>query len=182
MLDITVGKSEGFDEKTQEFVNVGGFQLQLEHSLFSLSKWEQKWELPFMASDKTSEQTVDYIRCMTLTPNVSAEVYESLTAEDINTINEYISLKSTATWFAEEPKRPGSKEVVTAEIIYYWMVSMNIPLDFENRHLNHLLTLVRVINKKNEPASKKSKRPDASALARRAELNAQRKSQMKTQG
>lgn len=183
MLSITVGQIESFDDATQEFVTTGGTNLLLEHSLVSLSKWEISWEKPFIAEGKkTDEETIDYIRCMTLTPDVPEEVYNSLTPDDVAKINEYIQAKMTATWFSDQPdkgRHTGRKEVITNEIIYYWMVSLNIDLEWENRHLNRLLTLIKVCNQKNEPPKKMSK---GELMARNKDLNAQRRAQLGTKG
>lgn len=157
MLEITVVTKEGLDEDNN-FVSLESFQLELEHSLVSLSKWESKWNVPFISDDpKTTEQVYDYIRMMTLTSDVPEEVYQNLSQQNIDDINEYIASKQTATWFRETPHDRPDKPVITAEIIYYWMVSMQIDWQAQYWHLNRLLTLVRVINEKNAPPKKQSK-------------------------
>lgn len=164
MLQITIPdrpKIEAWDEGTNTFVTipfVKGATLQLEHSLISLSKWESKWCKPFLtAKDKTVEETVDYIKCMTLTQNVRPEVYEILTEENFKQINDYIGSPMTATTFREDKKQKRNREIITAELIYYWMIALNIPFECQKWHLNKLLTLVRVCNVKNEPPKKMSK-------------------------
>lgn len=181
MLQITVPAYEGYDEAKQEFVSFKEQPLQLEHSLVSLSKWESKWCKPFLIKqEKTYEETLDYIRCMTLTKNVSPDVYTRLSRDNINSINQYIEAPMTATWFSKD--KPGGKsgsEQVTSELIYYWMISLNIPLDCEKWHLNRLLTLIKVCNIKNQPPKKMSKREIAS---RNAALNAARRKRLGTSG
>lgn len=181
MLELTTSPGESFDEATNEFLITDGFTLHLEHSLSSLSKWESKWEEPFLSSkDKTTAQTVDYVKFMTITSNVPADVYAHLSSEDFSKISEYIDKKMTATWFNESGKSAkGSGEQVTSEIIYYWMVALNIPFECENWHLNKLITLIKVCNLKNAPPEKMG-RSDAAAQ-RRAE-NARRRAQLKTSG
>lgn len=172
MLTIDVPAQEYFNESTGEIVQIKAQKLQLEHSLVSLSKWESKWEIPFLdKKQKTPEQMMDYVRCMTITQNVNPLVYASLSQENINAVNKYINSKMTATWFSEEQKSPPSRRIVTSEVIYYWMITLNIPVEFQKWHLNRLLTLIKVCNLENQPKKKMSKRQLAS---RNAALNAQR--------
>lgn len=179
MLVLNIGEAEAYDDEKQEFVMIGGTRLEFEHSLSSLSKWESTYEKPFLAGDKTREETLGYIQLMCLTPNVPDEVWQTITPENIHTVQNYIEAKMTATWFPEEKNSPGARDVITAEIIYYWMVSLNVPFECETWHLNRLLTLIKVINKKNQPEKKMSRRDIA---VRNRQLNAQRKAQMGTRG
>lgn len=181
MLQIVVPISpEGWDEQKQEFVEPKTQVLQLEHSLISLSKWESKWCKPFLTkNEKTYEETLDYIKFMTLTPNVKAEVYDHITQQNVRDIIRYIDAPMTATTFSEDRKGRPSREVVTAELIYYWMISLNIPFECQKWHLNRLLTLIRVCNIKNSPPKKMSKRD---IISRNAAINAARRKQLNTKG
>ena len=143
MLRITIPSTEFWDEAKQEFVYTKAQTLQLEHSLVSLSKWESRWNKPFLTKQKkTLEETIDYVKCMTLTQNVKPEVYNYLTNSNINEVNRYIALPMTATQFFEEKKSPGSKEQITAELVYYWMIVLNIPFECQKWNLNKLFTLI----------------------------------------
>lgn len=180
MLRITIPAAELWDEEHQRFVETKEQTLQLEHSLVSISKWESKWCKAFLSkNDKTAEETLDYIKCMTITPNVDPNVYNFLTQENIREINAYIQAPMTATYFSEDKRAKGSREIVTAELIYYWMISLNIPFECQKWHLNRLLALVRVCNIKNSPPKKYSRRELAS---RNAALNAARRKQLNTTG
>ena len=162
MLQITIPASELWDEQNQKFINKKEQTLVLEHSLVSLSKWESKWCKPFISNkEHTREETLDYIRCMTITQNVDPEVYERMTDDYIDEINKYIGSKMTATWFTDKKKGKASSEQITSELIYYWMISLNIPFECQKWHLNRLLTLVQVCNEKNQPPKKMSKRDTA---------------------
>ena len=180
MLQITIPSAEQWDEKNQTFIVTKEQKLQLEHSLVSLSKWESKWCKPFLTKqEKTIEETIDYIRCMTLTQNVNPNVYNLLTNENITQVNEYIEAPMTATWFTDDKMRKPNKEQITAELVYYWMIALNIPFECQKWHLNRLLTLIRVCEIKNQPPKKMSK---GQIMSRNAALNAARRERLKTKG
>jgi len=180
MLQIIIPAKEAWNEKKEEFVNITQEHvLQLEHSLVSISKWESKYCKPFLTkSDKTYEETIEYIKCMTITQNVDDEVYNNLTKANIEAINNYIMEPRTATTFFDD-KAGSSRETVTSELIYYWMIALNIPMECQKWHLNRLLTLIRVCNVKNTPPKKMNKRDIAS---RYASLNAARRSKFGSRG
>lgn len=180
MLSITIPSVELFDETNNMFINSKEQQLQLEHSLVSLSKWESKWCVPFLTKrNKTNTQTIDYVRCMTITQNVDPNVYLMINQRIVDEITEYIGAPMTATTFAKENNPSNNKEVITAELIYYWMITFNIPFECQKWHLNRLLTLINVCNIKNQPVKKTSKRDLA---ARNRALNESRKAQLNTKG
>lgn len=181
MLRIAVPMTpEKWDEEKEEFVSAKYQILQLEHSLLSLSKWESKWCKPFLSTDaKTDEETMDYIKHMTLNPTIDPSVYGNLTSENIEDINKYIYAPMTATTFVDDKTSKRNQEIITAELIYYWMIALNIPFECQKWHLNRLLTLVRVCNIKNTPPKKMNKRATAS---RYAQLNAARRKQFNSKG
>ena len=179
MLTITVVLAEHFNQETSKF-SVESFELELEHSLSSLSKWESEFEKPFLGTEtKTPEEVLAYFKYMTLTPNVPPEVFLNLSEKNIKEINEYIDRKMTATWFREIPNGPKPREVITAELVYYWMVQFQIPWEAQYWHLNRLFTLIRVMNEKQAKPKKMSK---ADILARNRQLNEQRRAQLNTTG
>lgn len=189
MIEIVIPEQhyELFNEKTEEFlppINIKETRIQLEHSLISLKKWEQKWHKPFLGkTDQLSyDEITDYIRCMTLSHGVDPEIYHWMPKEVIEEILEYIKDPMTATWFRDDKlvgAQKSSREVITAEIIYYWMITLNIPVEFQKWHLNQLLTLIKVVSIKNG----KSKKVDAKTAAQeRAALNAKRRAEYKSKG
>ena len=180
MLTITIPATEMFNDKTQEFLVFKEQTLQLEHSLVSLSKWESKWCKAFLTKDQKSfEETIDYIKCMTITQNVDPNVYMRLTRSNIDEIYKYIEAPMTATTFYNDSQKGINKETITSELIYYWMISLNIPMECQKWHLNRLLTLIRVCNIKNAPPKKMSK---GDITRRNAALNAARRKQFGTRG
>lgn len=181
MLQIKIKARELWDERKEEFITNNIEQvLQLEHSLVSISKWEAKYNRPFLDKKdiKTTVETLDYIKCMTITQNVKDEVYNNLTPTDIDSINDYIAAPMTATTFNELNKST-SREIITSELIYYWMISLQIPMECQKWHINRLLTLIRVCNVKNGPQKKMSKRELTSKYA---SLNAARRQQLNSKG
>lgn len=180
MLEITIPATEQWDEQKQEFVNTKEQKLRLEHSLVSLSKWETKWCKPFLTKQKkTPEETIDYIKCMTLTQNVDPNVYTCITEANINTINKYIEAPMTAISFKKEKGRSINGEQITYELVYYWMIALNIPFECQKWHLNRLLALIRICNIKNQPPKKMSRNE---LMRRNRELNAARRKQLNSKG
>lgn len=179
MLQISIPATELFDESQNLFMTTKEQVLQLEHSLVSLAKWESKHLKPFMTKEKKSfEETIDYIRCMTITQNVDPGIYNLITNDIVKEVNAYIEAPMTATTFGKS-NRPPSREIITAEIIYYWMVSLSIPFECQKWHLNRLLTLINVCNVKNQP---KKNMPVNEVYARNRSLNAARKHALNSSG
>lgn len=180
MLQVEVPEREAFNEETNEFISYPAQTLQLEHSLISVSKWESKWHIPFLTKEKkTMEQTIDYIRCMTINKKVDPNVYTTLPQNILNEINEYIEDPMTATWFRDDENTPPSRDIITSEILYYQMTKAGIPFECDRWHINRLITLIRVYSEKEAPPNKMGK---GEIMRRNAELNAQRKAKMKTKG
>jgi len=180
MLRIEIPKAELWDEREMEFKVFPGQVLVLEHSLVSVSKWESKFNKPFITKEqKTRKEMIEYVRCMTITQNVPKDAYNYLTQKNLKEIQEYIDAKMTATTFREDKNHLHNNEVVTSELIYYWMIALNIPMECEKWHLNRLFTLIRICNIKNQPGKKMSK---SEIMAQHAALNAQRKRAMHTTG
>ena len=178
-IEVPLGP-ESWDEKKQMFIEPKTQVLQMEHSLVSLSKWESKWCKPFLTRhEKSAEEILDYIKFMTVTPNVNPDVYSYITLSNIREINKYIDAPMTATTFSEDKNGRPNREIVTSELIYYWMITLNIPFECQKWHLNRLLTLIRVCNVKNNPPKKMSRREITS---RNAAINAARKKQLNTKG
>lgn len=179
MLQLVIPDQEIFDDGKSEFIILKGRTIQVEHSLVSISKWESKWNKPFITkTEKTVEETIDYIKCMCITQNVPSEVFDNITNENVETVSKYIAAPMTATWF-NNTNEESTKEVITSEIIYYWMIAYNIPFKCEKWHLNRLLTLIRVCSTKNAPPKKMSK---AEIINRNRTLNNQRRQQLNSKG
>lgn len=186
MLEIKVDGQELYNETKNEYITTPSTILQLEHSLISISKWEAKWHKPFIQSSDhmNRDEIIYYIKCMTISPgNVKDEVYLSLSQENVDNIIDYIKNPMTATWFKEEKQKSRSREIITSELIYYWMIALQIPFECQKWHLNRLLTLIRVCNAKNEEtAPNKHKMGARELMSRNAALNAQRRAKLHTKG
>lgn len=179
MLQITIPKTELFNEETEEFIQVKETILYLEHSLLSISKWESYWKKPFLVEEvKTIEEIVDYIRCMTINQNFDSVVYNALTKENITDVKKYIENTMTATTFKDQNGSKGN-EIITSEIIYYWMIELGIPFECQKWHLNRLLALINVCSIKNTPSKKMNKKE---VLKQQSALNAARRSKFNSRG
>lgn len=179
MLELIIPRVELYDEENG-FSYIRGQTLRLEHSLVSLAKWESKWNRPFISRNSmTNEETLHYIKCMTITQNPDPILLKQIQKYHLRTIYEYMEEPMTATTFKEDHSPYGTREVVTAEIIYYWMTAFNIPFSCEKWHLNRLLTLINVCNKKNQPKKKMSR---GQILKQQHELNAARLKALGTTG
>ena len=180
MLTIVVPGVESYDEKLEQFITIGDVTLELEHSLVSLSKWESEFEKPFLGkTEKTLDETLAYIRCMIVGTIPPGDFLERLSKENLETISHYIERKMTATWFSDQPGAPRSREVITSELVYYWMTVFDISFECERWHLNRLFTLIRICNVKQAKPKKMSR---SEVAARNRELNAQRRAQLGTRG
>lgn len=180
MLKLIINQEEHYDELTNEFVKLNGQTIELEHSLLSLSKWESIYQIPFLGPEtKTSEQVMTYIKCMVLTPDVDESIFQYFTQEDLDKIDKYINSKESATTFGIMPQQKGPGEVITSELIYYWMVAFNIPFECETWHINRLFSLVRICNIKNSKPKKMSRHEIAE---QNRALNEQRRKQYNTTG
>lgn len=166
MLELKLGGEEYYDEENDRFIESESYVLKLEHSLLSISKWEAKWKKAFLEKKNqqamTIEESIDYVRCMTLNKQINPKVYELINMYHLMKINEYIDDKMTATWFGKQKQGPPSRKVITSEVIYYWMITNNIPFECEKWHLNRLLTLIRVCEAEQAPHKKMSQRELAS--------------------
>lgn len=180
MLKLILVGTEYFNEEDQTFESVDNVELELEHSLLSLSKWESHFKKPFLSKEKKSvEEVLYYITAMIITPNFPQDILQRLTQSDIAKVHEYIESTESATTFGTMPQRGGRGETITAELIYYWMVAFGIPFECERWHLNRLFALVRICNIKNSPERKMS---PGEIAKRNHELNAARRAELGTSG
>lgn len=183
MLEIVVEGEELWDDENECFIPVNSVILHLEHSLVSLSKWESKIKKPFLETeDKTLEEMLFYIKCMTVTKNVKDEVYTRLSDKNFQEINDYINDPMTATWFNDRNTPPGRKQIQTAEVIYYQMLANGIPMECQKWHLNRLITLIRVFNVKNNPETANKKRSRKEIAREYRDLNAKRRAMYNSKG
>lgn len=178
MLELRIPGTELYDEAKGIFITTPESKIVLEHSLVSISKWEARWHKAFLGPDeKTHAEVNDYIKCMTVN-KVDDMSYSLLTKSHYEQINKYISDSMTATVFSKSSTKGGS-EVMTSELIYYYMIANSIPMDCEKWHINRLLTLIRVCGIKSQPDKKMSIND---TMRNNAALNAARRKQMNTRG
>ena len=181
MLKLVIPAQEAWNEQKQEFITTKETHLVLEHSLVSLSKWESKWKKPFLTDkQKTFDETIDYMRCMTITQNIDPDVYYCVTNENIEAVNKYIEDSMTATTITRKQQKGRiNGEQVTSELVYYWMVALNIPFECQKWHLNRLITLIEICNIKSEKPKKMGRK---SIYSQNSALNAARRAQLNSRG
>jgi hypothetical protein len=180
MLTINIGATQHYDEASNEFVQQGGVSVDLEHSLVSLSKWESKYQIPFLTdAAKTAAQLLDYVRFMVVTPRFDLKLLERMTEADWAAVGEYINSSQTATTFGSMPQKHGPKETITSELVYYWMTAFNIPSEYQYWHLSRLFALIRICNVKQQPPKKL---PRQEVAQRYRDINRQRLEQLGTTG
>ena len=180
MLRLVIPATELWDKSKRQFITTKEQTLQLEHSLVSLSKWESKWCKPFLSNkEMTPEESIDYIKCMTLDEDVPDDVYTRIDNRILKEVSAYIEAPMTATYIHEDKRGGVGREIITNELIYYWMVSLQIPSEYENWHLNRLMTLIKVCSIKNSPPKKRSR---SEITSQYAALNAARKQKLNTKG
>lgn len=179
-LTIVIPGKDFYDQKTNRFITIKTQKLVLEHSLLSISKWEARWHKPYLSRDeKSEEENLDYIRCMCLTEPSDPNVFLGLTRQNVKDIADYISDPMTATTFNNRDKKP-SREIITSELIYFWMANFRIPFDpCQKWHLNRLMTLIEIASIKNQPPKKMSTRD---ILKQNSSLNAARRAKYGSRG
>lgn len=181
MLELEIPEKELYNEATNEFLHSKPVTLRLEHSLVSISKWEAKWKKPFLLKNYSfpREELIDYVRCMTISQNVDPSVYMLLTKSELEKVNAYIETDQTATKFSNLKSRPNS-QVVTSELVYYWMTVHNIPFECQKWHFSRLMALIQICSIRNNPEENKmSKR---AIFEQNRQLNAQRRKAMNSKG
>lgn len=180
MLTIRMDDKECFDEEKNQFYYIKGGEFTLEHSLLSVSEWEKKYHKSFTDSEKTIDETIDYIKMMVVSGDPDTLI-EGLTKKQVDEINDYINDPMTATVITEDEekevnKKNNSHKFTTSEEIYSWMVLQQIPFECQTWHLNRLIILIKLCAIANKPKDdKKKKRMTSSDLAlRRAKMDAAR--------
>lgn len=185
MLEIRIEGRELFDERTMEFIVMKPVTLKLEHSLLSISKWESKTHKRFLdkkeLKSRTNAEMIEYIKCMSLNKEVPDIVYETLSGDELQSINDYIEDSMSATTFKKpQGSNPaGNGEAISSELVYYWMTVFNIPFECEKWHFNRLMTLINICSIKNKPPKKMGKK---SVMKQNSALNAARRKANGTRG
>lgn len=175
MLKIHIPTDEVFDEETNMFHTVSGFDLKFEHSLRSISEWESRYKKPFLSSEKTSEEMIDYFRMMSLDENFDDSFFSQ---EVLDSLIEYINIKPTATVINhqdDDKKGP----ILTSEVIYAYMANAQVPFTCDNWNIHRLMTLLEVIGVLNKPKKKMSQEE---TISRNKSLNEQRREKLGTSG
>ena len=182
MLRLFLRSVETFNEDTQEFETIGGTSVDLEHSLYTVSKWEEIHKEPFGQATVDIRFVMGYLECMCVTENIPSSYWACLTHQQLNDVMQYIQDPHTAHVFNRQQQKPSRRRTVTAELIYCWMITLNIPIEFEHWHFNRLMTLIEVCTKENAPKKPMTKAEKAAAVKRQRELNAARRAKYNSKG
>lgn len=184
-IKVHIDAKEMFDERTQSFIYVEAMDLVLEHSLISISKWEAKWHKPFLddKTNKTQEELTDYFSKMCISnKEVDPSVFNYLTNAQLLSIMNYIKDPMSATTINVRNNKK-SREIITSELIYYWMAASQIPFDpCEKWHINRLLTLIQIAGIKNDPKAHNKKMKRREIIDQNDKLNEERKKRLNTKG
>jgi len=158
MIKITIPPSELWDDNRQEFITITEpIIIPMEHSLVSIHEWEKQWHKPFLKKfpKKTTDETVSYLACMSLRDDVDPKVFYAIPKGEMERINKYIEDPMSART-KSSGQRSAKRETITAELIYFWMFTYNIPYECREWHLNSLLSLIELCSIKNTPPKKMS--------------------------
>lgn len=154
-------------------------RLQFEHSLRSLSKWESKNKIAFLAGrEKTPAQMVDYYRCMLLSPEDPDLVY-LLDPSQMEELTNYINENQTASSVPNEGPTQYNPETTTSELVYFWMTALKINWEAQDWHFSRLMMLVQITSYKQQPPKKRNPREVLSDMRRE---NERRKKLFNTSG
>lgn len=170
MITVNVKDREIYFEDRNEFHTIEGGEFHLEHSLHSITKWETKYLKSFVMTEKTTEELMDYFSMMNLDESRYLDPL-GLTNDQIQKIVEYIEKPKTAQTFKEDNsqnKAGASKEIVTSDLVYYWMSALQLPFECQYWNFDRLIALIRLASIKNAPEKKETK---AEALKRTRATN-----------
>lgn len=182
MLRLHIESREYYDDDTEQFVNVPGGCIELEHSLVSISEWESEFQRSFLKRPpETEKENNYYIWCMLLDKK-DGRLLPSLSNKNKEDIQKYIQKPMTATYIMDRPSEKNSSEVITSELIYCWMINLNIPFECQHWHINRLLALIKVVNVKNSQQNPHNSMSKNSIVAHNRALNASRLKKYKTKG
>lgn len=183
MLRLTLPSTDFWDPRKEEYVQIGGYEVDLEYSLFTIARWESKWKKPFITSlpKFTRKDEIEWYKAMCMTEGIPDEAWMVMTPKIRQDIYDYVTDPMSATTINHRgPKTPGGpKTIMTAELVYYYMVTLGVPFECEHWHFNRLMKLVDVCFVKNSPPKKMGKQ-EAAQMYR--ELNARNRAKYNSRG
>lgn len=167
-------------------LQINDVYLRFEHSLVSLSEWEQEYEKPFYSSktvdNRTEKEMVSYFEYMLISGIEYRPLVRLASPEQMLALTHYINKGSTATTVKEMAQKAGPNETPTSELMYYWLVAFKIPFKpTDEWHLHRLLMLVKVCGAKSTPSGRNKVNKRELAMSMR-EINEQRLRDLGTKG
>lgn len=156
MFTIKIPPLEIFDDELEEFRQFGADEITFEHSLYTIARYEEATHKPYYDTRSDEDNLFSYMPYMAIKPPKDPSAFFRIPQDELAKLKSWMEDSHTATWFSKDDDNSPEREIVTAELIYYWMTEYRIPFECERWHINRLMTLIQVCARKKSPPKQKS--------------------------